>query len=799
MIKYDYSQPYITRDEYLEVKGIDLNIELQDDDNSSNKVNRFIQDITNFVLDHLVMEYNCNELNRQTHNFEDLAEFRRVRFHYGMLEEIEYVLNNGLIQLDSGINRETGTITDFSGLVIGSSALKQFRLGGFCNKQEGSTRGGSLSPREMPTIEELLLLVSRKVDKVDGKGLSTNDFTTAYKLLLESLSREIENKVDKVVGKVLSDNNFTNELLQKLLGIEAGAQVNKIEEIRINNVPVSITGKAVNLTTFEHDDTKEDVANKVTTISSESTDAQYPTAKCVYDNIQTVLEVALGSTKAFSVDPTTTGNEAFQGTGATITVTSFVDVNGNVVDVSTLKKGDLVFTLNGVSTKYADRWLVDPATGAWGLIDADTPNLEGYAALSSNNTFTGLNQFPTGTRIYIPNTAYYYEFTNDNFGQIGFRRGGQYGITLDGDVLKNVSQLQMAGDKVIGATNNRVNKFYIVDIDFSGVLNPNAQGYGFVLPSSSGLSANKTLATDDQAFNDINASDIVNNTLTQEQQAIITNGKPTWIKGTLSNLHDIMLFSGMLSGANEYRGNFTAHNQYGQSYFGTYIISTNLTILFQKTLYTGPDGRVAILNLYNLNNKGIDYYLNNVYPYATNSTTELEYETINEISVSADTTFTLAAAPGNTYPEYKANITNSGANAINLTFPSGTVIKTNDTNITIASNVLTLPAGTTIEVNIQNGKMIAFNWDFGNAVQLISFTIDGITYQAEEGMTWAEWVDSEYNTDEFVVDGNDEYICPPNGVAAYYVGDSSSNLVKTSDLITANEQYSILGGGGSND
>lgn len=129
----DYTQPYITSQEYLIAKGIDLNIELQDDDNRSNKVFRFIKDITDFVMDYLAKEYACNELNRLTSDFSALAEFRRKRFHFGMLEQVEYVLNNGLIQLDSGINRDTGSITDFSHLVIGSSALRQFQLGAFCN------------------------------------------------------------------------------------------------------------------------------------------------------------------------------------------------------------------------------------------------------------------------------------------------------------------------------------------------------------------------------------------------------------------------------------------------------------------------------------------------------------------------------------------------------------------------------------------------------------------------------------------------------------------------------------------
>ena len=131
--RIDYNQPYITKEEYLKFKGVDLSTELQNNDNHSNKVNRFIQDITNYVMDWLVKNYACNELNREIHNFSDLKEFRRKRFHYGMLEQIEYVLNNGLLHQDSGVNTETGQIMDFSKVVISPSALNQFRLGAFCN------------------------------------------------------------------------------------------------------------------------------------------------------------------------------------------------------------------------------------------------------------------------------------------------------------------------------------------------------------------------------------------------------------------------------------------------------------------------------------------------------------------------------------------------------------------------------------------------------------------------------------------------------------------------------------------
>ena len=93
--------------------------------------------------------------------------------------------------------------------------------------------------------------------------------------------------------------------------------------------------------------------------------------------------------------------------------------------------------------------------------------------------------------------------------------------------------------------------------------------------------------------------------------------------------------------------------------------------------------------------------------YSTNSTTQLEYSYINIISISADTTFTLATAPSNTYPEYKANITNSGASDITITLPSGTIIKG---NVSISSNTFVIPAGSEVELNIQNGKALVVEW-----------------------------------------------------------------------------------------
>ena len=56
-------------------------------------------------------------------------------------------------------------------------------------------------------------VLNTKVSKIEGKGLSTNDFTDDYKNKVENASTkdDLGKKVDKVEGKGLSTNDFTDE------------------------------------------------------------------------------------------------------------------------------------------------------------------------------------------------------------------------------------------------------------------------------------------------------------------------------------------------------------------------------------------------------------------------------------------------------------------------------------------------------------------------------------------------------------------------------------------------------------
>ena len=82
-------------------------------------------------------------------------------------------------------------------------------------------------------------------------------------------------------------------------------------------------------------------------------------------------------------------------------------------------------------------------------------------------------------------------------------------------------------------------------------------------------------------------------------------------------------------------------------------------------------------------------------------------------------------------------------------------------------------------VGVRSGK--------SSSVSLITFRIQSTTYEAEEGMTWAEWCDSEYNTGGlfYVLDNK-----VTNGVQ--YVNE----VVPTNTIIN---EYRYTLGGGSND
>ena len=73
-------------------------------------------------------------------------------------------------------------------------------------------------------------------------------------------------------------------------------------------------------------------------------------------------------------------------------------------------------------------------------------------------------------------------------------------------------------------------------------------------------------------------------------------------------------------------------------------------------------------------------------------------------------------------------------------------------------------------------------------VATISFTIAGTKYQAEEGMTWAEFMASDYNTDGIRMNGSEIYYPPTDGFIRY----SDYSVVGQNDEIISEYTYQLV-------
>jgi len=82
------------------------------------------------------------------------------------------------------------------------------------------------------TKTEVGNLLDAKVDKVSGKGLSTNDYDNTAKGIVDGVTNALAGKVDKVNGKGLSTEDYTTTEKNKLAGISTGA--NKVESSTTN-------------------------------------------------------------------------------------------------------------------------------------------------------------------------------------------------------------------------------------------------------------------------------------------------------------------------------------------------------------------------------------------------------------------------------------------------------------------------------------------------------------------------------------------------------------------------------------
>lgn len=129
----EFKTRFITKDEFKLYFGIDLEIELPESDNSSDRVNAFLCRIENL----LEAWINTNYFYRLNTFWETFTDYQKEQYKLALLEQAYYVLKNGDISSDSGYDKDKGIVADRRSLnviAISPATYNHLDNGGFLNK-----------------------------------------------------------------------------------------------------------------------------------------------------------------------------------------------------------------------------------------------------------------------------------------------------------------------------------------------------------------------------------------------------------------------------------------------------------------------------------------------------------------------------------------------------------------------------------------------------------------------------------------------------------------------------------------
>ena len=262
-----------------------------------------------------------------------------------------------------------------------------------------------------------------------------------------------------------------------------------------------------------------------------------------------------------------------------------------------------------------------------------------FVDLSSDQTITGKKNIQN---LYVSSrNDYNWNLTPEAGGAaLGFRQG-------------DTSKLKLYTASFSPSSDNSINLGYSSSLRWknfylAGSINPNSSAFGLTLPDTTSYTANKEIATTDLTFNIINASDITNNTLTQAQYDLITNGKPTLITGTLLNLTNPILLPPM--GTSYKRGKIlgcSSSSIYVETLYNIDGTTLVIDLVDSRTKITFDSGnqRTSITNAdlqgtVNKNNSGYGLILPSTSSYTANkeiATTDLTFNIINASDISNNT------------------------------------------------------------------------------------------------------------------------------------------------------------------
>jgi len=267
---------------------------------------------------------------------------------------------------------------------------------------------------------------NKKVDKVAGMGLSTEDYTNAEKVKLNGIEPgaqkntvsqgDLDNKVDKVAGKGLSTEDYSTNEKAKLNGIEVGAQKNTVSTTDLATKVDKVAGKG--LSTEDYTTTEKnklfgiEVGAQVNPSAVGTTgNAGLMTSadKAKLDGVATGADVSKTLVAGTNITLTPSGNNitiAASGSSGEMNQNAFSNVLVGATTVAANAKTDTLTMVAGTNvtltpdaaTKKVTIAATDTTysavgiTGNAGLMTAaDKSKLDGIATGAQANTVTSVN------------------------------------------------------------------------------------------------------------------------------------------------------------------------------------------------------------------------------------------------------------------------------------------------------------------------------------------------------------------------------------------------------------------------
>ena len=334
----------------------------------------------------------------------------------------------------------------------------------------------------------------------DIKKVKLSDNNVEYTKSINSNFSELEDKkVDKVEGKGLSEVDFTSAKDTKLTGIEAGAEVNVIEIVKVNNTALTPdSNRAVDITV-------------PTTVAELTDEADYAKVSAVNSGLATKVDKVSTASKVYGTDA--------QGEQTTYDISSFgqVDTVNSVSPTAGTK--NVVLDADDIKMDKTDgtsNTIKDTVEGIDTRLGTAETKLSGIESGAEVNTIVGVQVNGTDltpdaerkVNVVIPASAEYtmveqgtpetgfaktYYLTKDNV-QVGAKINIPKDLVISSGEVKTVTTADVpyegavVGDKYIDLTLNDSSADHIY-IPVNDLVDAYTAGDGIAISSANVVSA----------------------------------------------------------------------------------------------------------------------------------------------------------------------------------------------------------------------------------------------------------------------------------------------------------------------